>query len=414
MVVSFGSTWNPLLAKPTADGAKIVDAIDRVPLDRTGIERTFTAVAGVIHRWGVFKDSRNHGYRTMVIVVTDEIGDDEEWLEDAIGRARKVQVPVFILGSQALFGRKEGYVDYVDPETKHVFPNVPVTQGPESLDLEQIRLPFWSGGLRNEIVDAGFGPYALSRLATMTGGIYFVTRFDTNGVGFDPDRMREYAPDWVRRDEYEKMIHEFPLRQAVRSAARITHQQEMLAIPSLDFPLADSPAFKESMTKNQALVELTRYTVEEALVPINVAAKSRDREKSRRWQAHFDLIRGRLLAVRVRCIVYNWTCGQMKTNPPRFNNARSNSWKLVPDPEVRYSDRGAAAAREAQWLLRRVIEEHPATPWAQLAQRELENPLGFKWVETYVPPQPRNSENEDAKRKISTVNEAKPAEVPKL
>jgi hypothetical protein len=78
MVVSFGSTWDPLLAKPTADGAKIVNAIDRVPLDRTGIERTFTAVAGIIHRWGVFKDSRNHGYYTMVIVVTDEIGDDEE------------------------------------------------------------------------------------------------------------------------------------------------------------------------------------------------------------------------------------------------------------------------------------------------------------------------------------------------
>jgi hypothetical protein len=78
MLVSFGSTWDPLLAKPTADGAKIVNAIDHVPLDRTGIERTFTAVAGIIHRWGVFKDSRNHGYYTMVIVVTDEIGDDEE------------------------------------------------------------------------------------------------------------------------------------------------------------------------------------------------------------------------------------------------------------------------------------------------------------------------------------------------
>jgi hypothetical protein len=213
-------------------------------------------------------------------------------------------VPVFVLGSQALFGRKEGYMDYVDPKTKHVFPNVPVTQGPESVDLEQIRLPFWSGRSRDEIVDAGFGPYALSRLATMTGGIYFVTRFDTGRVGFDPDRMSEYAPDWVRRDEYEKMINHFPLRQAVHSVARITHQQEIPAIPSLDFPPTDTPAFKESMTNNQALVERTRYTVEEALVPINAAAKSRDREKSRRWQAHFDLIRGQLLAVRVRCIVY--------------------------------------------------------------------------------------------------------------
>jgi CubicO group peptidase (beta-lactamase class C family) len=104
----------------------------------------------------------------------------------------------------------------------------------------------------------------------------------------------------------------------------------------------------------------------------------------------------------------------MKTNPPRFINAQSNSWKLVPDREFRYSDKGVGAAHEAESLLRRGIEEHPATSWAQLAQRELETPLGFKWVETYAPPQPRNRENEDAKRKISTVNEARPPEVPKL
>jgi hypothetical protein len=104
----------------------------------------------------------------------------------------------------------------------------------------------------------------------------------------------------------------------------------------------------------------------------------------------------------------------MKTNPPRFINAQSNSWKLVPDREVRYSEKGASAAHKAESLLRRVIEEHPAAPWAQLAQRELETQLGFKWVETYAPPQLRNRENEDAKRKISTVNEAKPPEVPKL
>ena len=50
-------------------------------------------------------------------------------------------------------------------------------------------------------------------------------------------------------------------------------------------------------------------------------------------------------------------------------------------------------------LLRRVVDEHPATPWALLAQRELENPLGFKWTETYVPPRPRMNDAEAAKQK---------------
>ena len=87
-------------------------------------------------------------------------------------------------------------MDYVDPKTKHVFRGLPVRQGPESVMLEQIRLPFWYGGLQYDIVEAGFGPYALSRLASATGGIYFVTRFDSRRMGFDPARMREYKPDW--------------------------------------------------------------------------------------------------------------------------------------------------------------------------------------------------------------------------
>ena len=70
----------------------------------------------------------------MVIVVTDEVGDDEERLEDAIAAAQKAKVPVYVLGSQAIFGRNEGYVNYIDPKTKHVFHGVPVRQGPESVD----------------------------------------------------------------------------------------------------------------------------------------------------------------------------------------------------------------------------------------------------------------------------------------
>ena len=220
---------------------------------------------------------------------------------------RRPRVPVFVLGSQAIFGRTEVHVTYVDPKTKHVWHNVPVRQGPESAVLEQIRLPFWYGGPQYEIVEAGFGPYALSRLATATGGIYFVTRFDTHRMGFDPARMREYKPDWVRRDEYEKEVNRSSLRQAVLTAAQLT-QQKLPGMPSLYFPPADGPEFKESMSQNQAVAERTAYTVDEALGPINAVFKLRDHEKSRRWQAHYDLIRGRLLAMKVRCYEYNWAC----------------------------------------------------------------------------------------------------------
>jgi hypothetical protein len=50
-----------------------------------------------------------------------------------------------------------------------------------------------------------------------------------------------------------------------------------------------------------------------------------------------------------------------------------------------------------------------------LAQRELKDPLGFKWVEWYVPPRPREKNNADAaQRKNRNMNAAKPAPPPKL
>jgi hypothetical protein len=249
-------------------------------------------------------------------------------------------------------------------------------------------------------------------LSTATGGIYFVTRFDTHRMGFDPARMREYKPDWVRRDEYEAQIARLPLRRAIVNAAQIT-QQRLPGMPSLFFPSADSPEFKEAMAVNQGIAERTAYTVDEALSPINSVVKLRDHETSRRWQAHYDLIRGRLLAMKVRCYEYNWACARMKKEPPKFSNPKFNAWRLDPDSAIKYSDKAVAASKEAAQILRRVTEEHPATPWALLAQRELKDPLGFKWVETYV--QPRRRGNDDAaERKRGKPGPAKPQQIPKL
>lgn len=411
MVVAFGHDRQALLARPTSTLSEIQEAIGRVPLDETGVETTFTTVAEAVNHWGRYKDAENHIYHTMVIVVTDEIGDDEDRLEDAIALAQRAKVPIYVLGSQAVFGRIYGYMDYTDPKTKYVSRGVPVKQGPESIALEQIMLPFWYGGPQYDVLEAGFGPYALSRLCAATGGIYFVTRFDTRRMGFDPARMREYKPDWVRRDEYEGQVARSPLRRAILGAAQIT-QQRLPGMPTLYFPPADSPEFKEVMATNQGIAERTAYTVDEALSPINAVAKLRDRETSRRWQAHYDLIRGRLLAMKVRCYEYNWACARMKKDPLKFSSPKFNAWRLDPDSAIQYSEKAVTAGKEAQRLLRRVIEEHPATPWAILAQRELRDPLGFKWVETSV--QPRRNRDENAAKKKRDPGPARPAQPPKL
>jgi hypothetical protein len=154
--------------------------------------------------------------------------------------------------------------------------------------------------------------------------------------------------------------------------------------------------------------------VDAALEVISPAATLRDQETSRRWQAHYDLIRGRLLAMKIRCYEYNWVCALMKKDAPKFQDPQLHAWKLVPDEEIHYGDK-ATAAKEAQALLLRVITDHPGTPWALLAERELKAPFGSKWVETYVKPiEKRDNAAEAKKKKAPPKPMEKPPELAKL
>jgi hypothetical protein len=398
MVVAFGEGRKAMLPAPTNDQAAIASAIREVPDDTTGIESTFQTVGNIVKTWGKFKDAKGQAYQTIVIVVTDEVGDDDQYLESAIATASAAKVPVYVLGSPAVFGRREVPMNFTDPKTKKTHYNILVRQGPESVTQETIRLPFWYDGDQYDNLDAGFGPYALSRLAGATGGIYFITRLGTSRLSFDPNAMREYRPDWISPDQYGKNLEKDPIRRAVSLAAQVT-QQNLPGQPGLTFPPADVPEFKEAMERNQEIVARVEYTVNEALGPITQVAKLRDRETSRRWQAHYDLIRGRLLAMKIRCAEYQTACAKMKKDAPKFKDAKSNAWRLVPTEEILSGDKVAKVAKETKALLQRVVDDHPNTPWALLAKRELKDPFGFKWAETYVKPPPPRKEADAAEAK---------------
>ncbi len=422
-VVSFGNDRKVLIDPPTAKREAVISAIGKVGLDKTGKETTFRTVAEIARKYAKFNKD-GEPYRVLCIVVTDEVGDDEENLETAIAASVAAKMPVYVLGSPALFGRVDGFMAYTDPETKKHYDRLPVRQGPEAAVVENLRLPFWYNGPQYEFMDSGFGPYALSRLAGATGGIYFITRMGaSNRITFDPAGMREYKPNWVSKDQYMAMLNKNPLRHAVMRAALVT-QQQLPGMPALQFPAVDAPNFKDVMTQGQERTARTQYTVDEALGISGAApgeptivsvTKLRDHETSKRWQAHYDLIRGRLMAAKIRCMEYNIACARLKKDMPKFTKPESNAWKLVPDTQVHISEKAAEVAQETEELLRRVVKEHPGTPWALLAQRELKDPFGLKWVEISVPPPPKpgpgggNNNKKNNKKKPT-----KPVEVPKL
>ena len=106
----------------------------------------------------------------------------------------------------------------------------------------------------------------------------------------------------------------------------------------------------------------------------------RDKLDSKRWQVSFDLAYGRTMANYVRVIGLNSMLAELKGGKT-FANAGSNSWVLVPDEEVSTGSSNRKMADKAKTYLNRVIEEHPKTPWALIAAKELESPFGWKWEE---------------------------------
>ena len=72
-----------------------------------------------------------------------------------------------------------------------------------------------------------------------------------------------------------------------------------------------------------------------------------------------------------------------------FEDPQNNTWRLIPADDLTIDARLGPAAQEARQYLQRVIDEHPETPWAFLAQRELDAPFGWTWHEEFTDLTPR-------------------------
>mgnify|MGYP001490235171 CR=1 FL=1 len=103
-VYSFGNKVNPIL-DPTDSKAEITESIDKIERDDTGKEHVFTAIYTVVKRFEGFRKIRSTTKEpernVMVVVVTDEAGDDVEGLDPTIKLCRSKKVPVYVIGVPA-------------------------------------------------------------------------------------------------------------------------------------------------------------------------------------------------------------------------------------------------------------------------------------------------------------------------
>lgn len=410
-VVGFGAAPRMLTDDPTDDIDEIVAAVEAIEDDDSGQENVFQAIGRSAEKFRMYRRAKHGSRNVMLVVFTDEAGDDITRLDDTVDLCRKLAMPVYVVGRPAPFGRRNAFVKWIDPD-----PNfdqrpqwVPVSLGPESLMPERLKLRFLGEGNNEALLDSGYGPYALTRLCSETGGIYFsshpnrrvgrnLSRRDTSNLAahittfFDPQVMRRYQPDYLTVEEYRRHLQTNRAREALVTASQMSWTSPLEDIRRR-FPKRDESQLATSLSIAQRDAAVRKPKLDRLWQTLQTGEADREKLKRPRWQVGYDLAMGRALAAKVRNDGYNAMLAKAKQGMT-FDDENKNTWVLNTDEQFANSSLERLADK-AEFYLRRVLEDHAETPWAKLAERELRNPLGWRWDEgyTYIPPPVQRDNN---------------------
>lgn len=381
-VAAFGAQTTFLTPEPVSDVQDIVSAIRKVSPDTSGDENVFTAVHDVAKRWSKYRRSQDR--KMMIIVVTDEAGSDQAVMEETINYVKRYGIRCYVVGNAAPFGRRVVRTEWELDNGDIVMAEM--DQGPESIFPERLQLPFWgANGSDLNNMSSGFGPYGLTRLCAESNGLYFISA-ETPGPRFDHEVMRGYQPDYIPIKTFDQRVRKDPAKSALLNASLVTWN-EGLAIPQLGFNASNDTELRQQITNAQMPIAKLDAALTELEKILEVGEKNRPKVREARWRAGYDLAMGRVLAMHVRAFGYNTLLAEMKSSPLPFENDESNFWVLKPSQEISSGPAVGKAAKRATEYLTRVIDEHPGTPWARLAELELSQPLGWAWEESRVPTQ---------------------------
>jgi hypothetical protein len=416
-ILSYGESVHPLTKKPTADINKIRAAINNIKIDESGVENTCGALKQTLDKFGPAALPAKR--KLVLILVTDESGDDGQYVEDVVERAKKFKAPIYILGRESVFGYPYAHIVWMDP--KYGLPHwLRINRGPETGWPECLQ---WDGFHRRWDADrSGFGPYEQVRIARESGGIYFMLPGEEENLSgrreadkryFDFLDMKEYQPELESRRIYEQQRTGSTFRTQIWNVIVTLnpHLDNKLNINHWHYSMKPVEFRKQGAMEFQKAWRAMAMT-NQALAILAEIKPLRDKESSQRWRANYDLATAQLLSYRVRLFQFLLAMDRHAANPPQPKDPKSNEWHIhhtrtVTEPDDQQFDRLKKAYKlkvdreeflqelktqqtRARKLYQFVIIEHPGTPWARRASHELALGFGVNFVDRFWDPRYRN------------------------
>lgn len=400
-LVGFGRTPHVLTSNPVTDVTQVTSLIRKLHSDGSEIENVFTAVRTAIEHF-TQTDAEKRGQKTLLVIFTDEQGNDLNVIEKMLTECRESGVRIYCLGSVAPFSEEKIIVHYTDGNGTEK--DISLDQGSETSRPLVGVLPWWGfAGAPLQQVSSGFGPFGLNYVCHFSGG-RFLPVSDRAEHRFDPEIMANYPPPWFRLRpphlaRWEDDVRSNQAKQFLLAFCR-EYSLSRIQLPSLEFRSDSETELRTALTTAQRTCAVTEHRVAKGLAVLETVVKASELLEEARWQASFDLTMGRLLAMRARVSVFNVRLAAMKVKPRRFVREGSNTWLAVPSSNIGNDPAVAGMVARSREFLRRVIRQHPGTPFELIARKELERGFGWSWHEKHVeyPPKEEPKDGEQQKK----------------
>lgn len=387
-IATFDEQTSFPLEEPSADLAKIQSALEGLATSNSSHERPFGAVKQTLEKYLSYRTRERR--EVILVVVTDEAGEDGNLVDELVEITRRQAISVYAIGLPAPWGQKNPFV--AEAKMADAADETMPVLGPESILSERVDL-VWTGHQVSDVIDSGFGPFALERLCRASHGQFFALRgsgFGYRGKSlrswpsgkeplFDARVVQKYAPDYVSQAEYQRRVAENKARAALVEAAKMP-TVVIQGTPGRNFPKDVEAKMARQLNSAQQFAASNSPRVDRLFEVLGRGEPDRSKLEGPRWQAEFDLAYGRVLANKARLDGYNSMIAALKRGK-NFQKPDSKTWVLEPADHFETESTIQRMADKAKTYLQRVIQEHPGTPWAKIAEEELKLPLGWSWSE---------------------------------
>ena len=198
-------------------------------------------------------------------------------------------------------------------------------------------------------------------------------------VPFRAEALKGYEADYANIRELLDKPKEFPLRVAVIQAVETIDKAKLGLREEFKGPTSDDVKKDITDTQKEGPAKLL-LSLSDALEKLDGVAADRKKEKSKRWQAHYDYVTAQLKARMVYVNEYNLVLAKVKKEElPTLDPKLHNGYRLASQEKIQSPREVKDLASDAHKLWTKIIKENPGTPWELLAKREQLTALGLTW-----------------------------------